>query len=208
MYVTGIDGRSAPPLTGEQADDSIEEVPNERLSVRTRMQLRLPERRSLPVRRRLRLTPRTCHSREEPPAGFPAGGSLRRAAGPLLLALVLGDLRFRCSGAVSSCAWWSSLVVIGHCRAAWDGPGTARLRHTRLAADTLDAPRLNLSRRQSAMTAGAPTDQARVCLAAPPQASATLPLPSTTASPDGEPAMTLPEPSAREARVLQARKRY
>lgn len=32
----------------------------------------------------------------------------------------------------------------------------------------------NLSRRQSATTAGAPTDQARVCLAAPPLASATL----------------------------------
>jgi hypothetical protein len=31
----------------------------------------------------------------------------------------------------------------------------------------------NLSRRQSATTAGAPTDQARVCLAAPPPASAT-----------------------------------
>jgi hypothetical protein len=33
----------------------------------------------------------------------------------------------------------------------------------------------NLSRRQSATTAGAPTDQARVCLAAPPPASTTLP---------------------------------
>lgn len=32
----------------------------------------------------------------------------------------------------------------------------------------------NLSRRQSATTVGAPTDQARVCLAAPPPASATL----------------------------------
>lgn len=32
----------------------------------------------------------------------------------------------------------------------------------------------NLSRRQSAATAGAPTDQARVCFAAPPPVSATL----------------------------------
>jgi hypothetical protein len=32
----------------------------------------------------------------------------------------------------------------------------------------------NLSRRQSATAAGAPTDQARVCLAAPPPASTTL----------------------------------
>jgi hypothetical protein len=31
----------------------------------------------------------------------------------------------------------------------------------------------NLSRRQSATTAGAPTDQARVCLAAPPPVAAT-----------------------------------
>lgn len=36
----------------------------------------------------------------------------------------------------------------------------------------------NLSRRQPATTAGAPADQARVCLAVPPVASATLPLPS------------------------------
>lgn len=34
----------------------------------------------------------------------------------------------------------------------------------------------NLSRRQPATMAGAPTDQARVCLAAPPPASATPPL--------------------------------
>lgn len=32
----------------------------------------------------------------------------------------------------------------------------------------------NLSRRQPATTAGAPTDHARVCLVAPPPASATL----------------------------------
>lgn len=38
---------------------------------------------------------------------------------------------------------------------------------------------LNLSRRQPATTAGAPTDHARVCLAAPQRASATLPVTST-----------------------------
>lgn len=39
----------------------------------------------------------------------------------------------------------------------------------------------NLSRGQSATVAGAPTDYARVCLAAPPPASATLPLFSSLA---------------------------
>lgn len=44
-----------------------------------------------------------------------------------------------------------------------------------------------LSRRQSATTARWPTDHARVCLAAPPPASATLPVSSTRASYDGWP---------------------
>ena len=43
----------------------------------------------------------------------------------------------------------------------------------------------NLSRRQSATTAGAPTDQARVCLAVPPTTLATPPVPPTRASRDG-----------------------
>lgn len=47
------------------------------------------------------------------------------------------------------------LTVVAPC--IWHGSGT------------------NLSRRQSATTAGASTDQARVCLAAPPPASAALP---------------------------------
>jgi hypothetical protein len=47
--------------------------------------------------------------------------------------------------------------------------------------------------------AGAPTDQARVCLAAPPPASTTLPVPSTRASHDGQHVMTVPEPSAWES---------
>jgi hypothetical protein len=42
----------------------------------------------------------------------------------------------------------------------------------------------NLSRRQSAMTARAPTGQVRACLTAPPPASATLAVPSTRASRD------------------------
>lgn len=45
-------------------------------------------------------------------------------------------------------------------------------------------PRLNLSRRKSAAMAGAPTDQARVCLAVPPPGAATLLMPSTRASRD------------------------
>lgn len=60
----------------------------------------------------------------------------------------------------------------------------------------------NLSRRQSATTAGAPTGQARVCLAAPPPASATLPVPSIRASRNGRHMLTAPEPSAWEAWVI------
>lgn len=45
----------------------------------------------------------------------------------------------------------------------------------RVTAFALHAVRLNLSHRQSATTAGAPTDQVRVCLSAPLAASATLP---------------------------------
>lgn len=59
------------------------------------------------------------------------------------------------------------MVVIGHCRATSDGPETAQLRRARLTVGTNDEPRLNLRRRQSATMAGAPTDHARVCLAAP-----------------------------------------
>lgn len=44
----------------------------------------------------------------------------------------------------------------------------------------------NLNRRQSATMAGTPTDHARVCLVAPPPASAMLPVPSTRASADGQ----------------------
>jgi hypothetical protein len=59
-------------------------------------------------------------------------------AGLLLLALGfagdLGELGFCWSGAVGSRAWWSSLVVIGRCRAASDGPGTARDRRPRAYA--------------------------------------------------------------------------
>ena len=53
------------------------------------------------------------------------------------------------------------LTVAGPC--IWHGSGT------------------NLSRGQSATMAGTPTDYARVCLAAPPPASATLPLLSSLA---------------------------
>lgn len=57
----------------------------------------------------------------------------------------------------------------------------------------------DLSRRQSATTAGAPTDKARVCLAVPPSASTTLSIPSTRASYDGRNVLMVPEPSAWEA---------
>jgi hypothetical protein len=60
----------------------------------------------------------------------------------------------------------------------------------------------NLSRRQSATTVGAPTDQARVCLAAPPPAFTTLPATSTRASYDGWHVRTVPEPSVWEAEVI------
>lgn len=60
----------------------------------------------------------------------------------------------------------------------------------------------NLSRRQPATTAGALADQARVCPAAPPRASATLPLPSTGASRDDRPVTTVPKPATWELRAL------
>lgn len=68
------------------------------------------------------------------------------------------------------------VVVIGRCRATSDGPGTAQLHRARLTVGTNDGPRLNLRRRQSTTTVGALTDHARVCLAAPPPALATLPV--------------------------------
>jgi hypothetical protein len=49
----------------------------------------------------------------------------------------------------------------------------------------------NLSRRQSATVAGAPTDQARVCLAVPPPAFTTLPVPSIREGRDCRHVMTV-----------------
>lgn len=54
------------------------------------------------------------------------------------------------------------MVVIGYCRATSDGPETAQFQRARPTADTLGTPRLNLSRRQSATMAGAPTDHTRM----------------------------------------------
>lgn len=79
-----------------------------------------------------------------------------------------------CGGAVAG-PWWhcgqSPLFPVVP-RRIWHANGTTRsLRRTLAEA----RPRgLGLSRRQSARTAGASTDQARVCLAAPPPALATL----------------------------------
>lgn len=122
------------------------------------------------------------------PGGETAGRGPTRGR-LLLLALGLagdlGELHFRCSGAVGPCAWWSLLVVIGHCQATSYGPGTAQLCRALLTASTFGVAGPNLSRRQSATTAGALTDQARVCLVAPPPESATLLMPSTRVSRDG-----------------------
>jgi hypothetical protein len=63
----------------------------------------------------------------------------------------------------------------------------------------------NLSRRQSATTAGAPTDQARVCLAAPPPVFTPLPVPSTRARHDGRRVTAIPEPSVWEAAIICGR---
>lgn len=59
------------------------------------------------------------------------------------------------------------------------------------------------SRRQSATTAGAPTEQARVCLAAPPPASTTLLVSSIRASRGGRHVKSVPEPSAWAFLALQ-----
>lgn len=80
-----------------------------------------------------------------------------------------------------------------------DGPASAHSADGR----HFDMTRLNLSRRQSATMAGAPTDHARVCLAAPPPASATLILPLNRASCDGHIVITAPEPSAVELPVIR-----
>ena len=92
--------------------------------------------------------------------------------------------------------YWPLLSNLGRPR---DGPALPHWTDGRHLA----APRLNLSRRQSATTAGALTDHARVCLVPPPQASATLSVPSTRASRDGQPVTTTPEPSAREAACIR-----
>lgn len=82
------------------------------------------------------------------------------------------------------------------------GRGSGRLLDRRAPVLTVADPCIwhgcgtNLSRRQSATTVTAPTDQARVCLAAPPPAFTTLPVPSTRASYDSRHVMTAPEPSA------------
>lgn len=93
---------------------------------------------------------------------------------------------------------WSSLATVERPRTAQGRPSFAALlggRHPRCAPSMRPVP--NLSRRQPATTVGAPTDQARVCLAAPPPALATLPMPSPRASHDGRAATTMPEPSGK-----------
>jgi hypothetical protein len=90
------------------------------------------------------------------------------------------------------------------------GRGSGRLLDLRAPVLTVTDPCIwhgcgtNLSRRQSATMVGAPTDQARVCLAAPPRAFTTLPASSTRASYDGRHLMTVPEPSAWEAQGLRS----
>jgi hypothetical protein len=62
----------------------------------------------------------------------------------------------------------------------------------------------NLSRRKPATMAGAPTAHARVCLAAPPPASATLPVSSTGASGEGRPVVTVSDSLTWEAAINRA----
>lgn len=63
---------------------------------------------------------------------------------------------------------------------------------------------LNLGPRQSATTAGAPADQARVGLAVPPLASAALSgFVANRGERDGQSVTTMPKLSAWEARVLE-----
>jgi hypothetical protein len=68
--------------------------------------------------------------------------------------------------------WWLSCGFVGR--------GRVRLLDLNPPVLTVTDPCMwhgsgtNLGQRQSATTAGAPTDQARVCLAVPPPASATL----------------------------------
>lgn len=125
-----------------------------------------------------------------PPAESPrprgGRGSGARGSGYFFLPWVLPEILVTCVFAAQR--WWarapggrrwSSLAAV-------ERPRTAQLQRAWLTASALDAPRPNLSRRQSATTAGAPTDQARVCLAAPSPASAKLPMPSTRVSHDGQ----------------------
>jgi hypothetical protein len=153
---------------------------------------------------------RRAEARAPPSASCPCERYRQEAESGWRLLLVPGlvgdldELGFPCSGGVGSCAWRSSLVVFGHCRAeASDGPETAQLCRARLTAGPFDTPRLNLSRRQSAPIAETPTDHARVCLAAPPPASATLLMPSTRASTDGRPVTKVLESSAWEAEIIR-----
>lgn len=146
---------------------------------------------------------------DEPPARGTIAGRGRRESewATFLLALGLagdlGELGFCWSGRwarVPGGRRRPSLAVVERPRTAQRRPQLCR---TRLTASTVDASRLNLNRRQSATTAGAPTDHARVCLAVPRPASATLPVPSTRAGHDGRPVTRMPDPSAWEAQVIR-----
>lgn len=61
----------------------------------------------------------------------------------------------------------------------------------------------NLSRREPVTMAGAPTDQTRVCLAAPPRAPTTLSVRLTRTSLDGRHVMTVLRPSLRGGQVVR-----
>jgi len=67
----------------------------------------------------------------------------------------------------------------------WHTNGTLLRRTVRAGDRTLE--RSSLNPRQLATMAGAPTDQARVCLAVPLLTSTMLPVPSSQASRDGWP---------------------
>lgn len=98
--------------------------------------------------------------------------------------------------AVARCR--SPLIGLGRLRTAQSQPGSDH-RGTPACASLTGVPPVGLPEPQPTTVShdgSAPTDKARVCLAAPPPASPTLPVPSTRASHDGRHMMTVAEPSA------------
>lgn len=108
----------------------------------------------------------------------------------------LGKLGSSCSG----CCADLRRSFVEPCSHPWPVPAVPRGSPSHLAREwhgAFAAPSPNLSRRQPATTVGARSDHARVCLAAPSPASATLPMSSARASHGGWPGVTMPQPTRR-----------